>query len=501
MTTANLKGLNQLREHVATLQAGKPSWMESIQDVIVPTFVCPAQEPIHIEDTRSLEPNPPDDPQQARVRAIVSPVQFPSSVQHHKIRVELDVVLSTYPKIWPRLWIRSASATPAALTDDGSFHPHFAAHFYDAIDQHYHRERNPVETLLWFFIHRYFVFNETSEDDRRWPSQLTMPQEFYHSVLRDWKTADALIEGSGDKDLAKPHTEFGSLEEWLDPQVTAWLRQRKDINPPLAGSTKTNGSSDAMSNFPPFAQEISPMVYIFPLFTKTFCERVTAAFLKEKDYAAKHGIPIHRPNNMNKSGAVMKSLGIENLMDVLQDRVLEPIAQELFPETGSEFTNHHSFLVHYAAGLDQHLDMHTDDSDVTFNCCLGIEFTGAKLQICGIMGEPDHRHSKLEFSHRPGWVICHLGRQRHGADNIDSGVRINLIDWNHNKVWRRSAESMAQEYKQESGPPDLQCLSYTHDRDWELYKGKRPVETGRKPWCPPPHAKFVDETPVYPVGD
>eukprot|EP00977_Amphora_coffeiformis_P013441 scaffold3526_cov153-Amphora_coffeaeformis.AAC.16 len=73
MTTANLKGLNHLREHVATLQVAKPSWMESIQDVIVPTFVCPAQEPIHIEDTRALEPNPPDDPQQARVRAIVSP--------------------------------------------------------------------------------------------------------------------------------------------------------------------------------------------------------------------------------------------------------------------------------------------------------------------------------------------------------------------------------------------------------------------------------------------
>lgn len=118
------------------------------------------------------------------------------------------------------------------------------------------------------------------------------------------------------------------------------------------------------------------------------------------------------------------------------------------------------------------------------------------------MGEPNHRHSKLAYAHRPGWVICHLGRQRHGADDIDSGVRINLINWNHNKVWRRSAESMAKEYKQESGPPDPQCLSYTHDRDWEKYKGPRPVDTGRRPWCPPKHAEHMKDVPSpYPVGD
>jgi len=473
--------------------AVQPSWIESIEDVIVPAFVCPADEPMGIEDVRPLEPNPPEDPKQARVRAIVSPVQFPASVQNHKIRIEIDVDLPAYPKDWPRLWIRSASGTPAALTDDGSLHSHVSEHFYNAVNQHPHRERNPLETILWFFVHRYFTSNQTCEHDRLWPSHLTVPHQVYQYILDDWRTADALMEGSGDKDLAKPHKEFGSFEDWLNPQVTEWLRQQR-----------SNPSNDISKSIPYFAQEISPNVYIFPLFTRSFCERITSAFRKEKNYATEQNIPVRRPNNMNKSGAIMKSLGMENLMDVLQDRVLEPIAQNLFPETGSECTNHHSFLVHYAAGLDQQLDMHTDDSDVTFNCCLGQEFTGAKLQVCGIMGDSDHRQFKVEYSHRPGWVICHMGRQRHGADNIDSGVRINLIHWNHNKVWRRSAEHMAHEYKQENGPPDLQCLSYTHDRDWEKYKGgERPVDTGgRRPWCPPPHAEFAgSEAPIYPVGD
>jgi hypothetical protein len=443
-----------------------------------------------VDDVRTLEPNDPDDPKQARVRAIVTPTNFPKEVQHHKIRMELDVDLSSYPNsAWPKLWIRSASATPASLTDDGSFHSHFATHFEEAMDDHPHREGNPVETILWFFVNRYLTLKP--KDDEKWPSHLTIPHQFHHHILEEWKTADAMMEGSGDKDLAKPHEEFGSLEPWLDPQVKNWLRQREE-----------SGSTGKAITKPPFAEEISPNVFIFPMFTQDFCQRVVSAFLNEKDYASKNGIPIHRPNNMNTSGAIMKSLGMEALMEVLQDRILEPIGQDLFPETGSEFTNHHSFLVHYTAGADLGLDMHTDDSDVTFNCCLGQEFTGAKLQICGVMGEPNHRHSKLEYAHRPGWVICHLGRQRHGADDIDSGERINLINWNHNKVWRRSAESMAKEYKQENGPPDPQCLSYTHDRDWEEYKGKRPYDTGRRPWCPPKHAEYVGETPApYPVGD
>ena len=489
----NNKGLKILREHVAEIQAQKPAWINSVHDVIIPKFVCPPEEPMGLDDVKDLQVNDDNSaPQQARVRALVTPVHFPKSVQHHTIRMELDVDLGTYPQVWPRLWIRSASATPASLTDDGSFHPHFAEHFFEAMDSHSHRERNPVETILWFFVHRYLAFpNQWQDQDSKWPSHLTIPSQFHHHILDEWKIADELMKGSGDPDLAKSHEEFGSLEEWLDPKVTEWLKKKQQ-------TPNKSTTDDNKPNQPSFVEEISPGIYMFPLFSQTFCQRLTTAFLKEKDYAAQHNIPVRRPNNMNQSGAILKALGMESLMDVLQDRVLEPIAQDLFPVTGAEFTQHHSFLVHYdtkAGHKDHHLDMHTDDSDVTFNCCLGLDFTGAKLQFCGIMGDPDHRHSKLEYAHKPGWVVCHLGRQRHGADDITSGTRISLINWNHNKVWRRSAESMAQEYKAESGPPDLKCLSYTHDKDWEQYKGERPVQTGRKPWCPPAHAQHMNNVP------
>ena len=82
--------------------------------------------------------------------------------------------------------------------------------------------------------------------------------------------------------------------------------------------------------------------------------------------------------------------------------------------------------------------MHTDDSDVTFNVCLGLNFEGAGLQFCGLMGAPNHRHHTYTYQHVRGSCVCHLGRKRHGADDITSGERLNIILWNHSSTYRDS---------------------------------------------------------------
>jgi len=83
-------------------------------------------------------------------------------------------------------------------------------------------------------------------------------------------------------------------------------------------------------------------------------------------------------------------------MGKFQEEVTQPIASVLFPTEGEWLDEHHSFSVRYKAGEDLGLDMHTDDSDVTFNVCLGKPgFTAAGLTFCGIMGRPDHRVFRL----------------------------------------------------------------------------------------------------------
>ena len=74
--------------------------------------------------------------------------------------------------------------------------------------------------------------------------------------------------------------------------------------------------------------------------------------------------------------------------------------------------------------------MHTDASHVTLNVCLGKNFTGAKLTFCGIMGKNDHRQFRFQYEHVKGQCLIHLGNQRHGACDIETGERVNLIMWN-----------------------------------------------------------------------
>ena len=264
--------------------------------------------------------------------------------------------------------------------------------------------------------------------------------------------------------------------------------------------------------------EEAPGVFSFELFSDAFC----AAFLDEVDHYRNSGLPIRRPNSMNNYGPrrrvrpvrrregarargtgrpsspvvglIVNEIGMRGAIDQLQREVLLPIARSLWPREASSFHTHHSFMVQYKKSEDPGLDMHTDDSDVTFNVCLGKRFSGAGLTFCGGMGQPDHRQFSFNYRHKKGRAVVHLGTKRHGADDIQSGERRNLIIWNHNRDWRLSDEyaKRSQRYQRESAPPDARCLSYTHDRDFGDFKAYPPgtEDKARRAWCPPPRACY-----------
>ena len=106
---------------------------------------------------------------------------------------------------------------------------------------------------------------------------------------------------------------------------------------------------------------------------------------------------------MNSYGLVLNEIGMEATFDALQACCLRKIGSLLFPVEGL-LDRHHSFIVQYAAGKDLGLDMHVDNSDVTFNVCLGRKFRGAGLTFCGYMGDPHHRHRSHVYHH--GWAAA-----------------------------------------------------------------------------------------------
>jgi len=222
-------------------------------------------------------------------------------------------------------------------------------------------------------------------------------------------------------------------------------------------------------------------VFSFPIFTEEFC----ATFVEEIFNFYDSGLPARRPNSMNNYGIILNEIGMEPMIDKLQE-MLQPLGDMLWPGPGNAWDGHHCFIVRYRAGEDLGLDMHTDDSDVTFNICLGVEFDGAGLQFCGMMGAPKHRKWSNTYKHVKGRCVCHLGRKRHGADDISAGERLNLILWNHSSTYRDSDEYKEVDYFPEEGPPDEVCVSYTHDRDYGNFKeyptGKE--KSKGRGWCP-----------------
>jgi len=266
------------------------------------------------------------------------------------------------------------------------------------------------------------------------------------------------------------------LAELLDPQLRDLLRDA--LSRPSRSLARTHLLSSGL------IKEIVPgLVFSFRVFSDAFCEKLMEEI--RHFYASK--LPAKRPNSMNNYGIILNDIGLEPLIFTLQDAIIQPLAATLLPEAGSELESHHAFTIRYRGGEDTHLDVHTDDSDITFNVNIYSNYSGAPLVFCGINGAPDHRLFKVAYQHELGHAVLHLGRHRHGAEDITSGERMNLVVWSYSHNFRTSSVSK-KVHQREQSRPDKRCVSYTHDRDFGQFRawpeGKKERHLGAG-WCPP----------------
>jgi hypothetical protein len=215
-------------------------------------------------------------------------------------------------------------------------------------------------------------------------------------------------------------------------------------------------------------------VYAFDLFKERFCAMLT----EEVDAYEVSGLPKRRPNTMNASGLIVNEIGMWGLMTDVVRAIASPLASALYRDEifADSLDHHHSFVVHYARDKDTRLDMHHDASEVTLNVCLGRDhFEGAGLRFCGRFGDANHRAGpSFSVPHVPGRAVMHLGRQRHGADVIAAGERMNLIVWARSSAFRAAAayghcDPDGYPRAPEVGDPTPECLSEANDHDFERW--------------------------------
>ena len=268
-------------------------------------------------------------------------------------------------------------------------------------------------------------------------------------------------------------------------QVSTWLDER---------FLQLIDATERGDDVTPMVTEVTSEVYSFPMLNEAACRTL----IEEVAHFGDSGLSARRPNSMNNYGVVLNDVGLQPALSALQ-ALVQPVARALFPVEGESLDDHHTFVVSYRPHQDKGLDMHTDDSDVTLNVCLGDEFTASGLTFCGTMGTASHRQLSTRYHHARGQAVLHLGRRRHGADDIQSGHRINLVMWSYNRAYRASADYRRRGYAyvKEGAPPSPECTSFTHDRDYVQVRGaddpavrRRAAKFTRTAWCPPPSLEY-----------
>lgn len=203
---------------------------------------------------------------------------------------------------------------------------------------------------------------------------------------------------------------------WLRPEV---CRALADGSGKALRSVLTEVCRDSLGH----------AVYRMELFSPEFCDLL----LDELDHIEASGIPLRRPNGMNRYGAILSNLGFqEELLQPLMKQVVLPFARELWPEwvAAEDCDETYGFVVRYRLGEDVDLAEHADTSNVTLNACLGREFAGGDLYFKGVRftGSAEDKEERL-VGHSKGSALLHLGGHFHGVHPLTAGERSNLVLW------------------------------------------------------------------------
>eukprot|EP00804_Cyclotella_cryptica_P025599 CCRYP_002833-RA/>CCRYP_002833-RA protein AED:0.00 eAED:0.00 QI:132/-1/1/1/-1/1/1/95/385 len=198
------------------------------------------------------------------------------------------------------------------------------------------------------------------------------------------------------------------------------------------------------------------------------------------DDAVESGIPMRRPNGMNRNGFILDrqvngAIPIKFFMDFLEDeiinRVVRPVGRMLFKEfVGcNDDIEYFAFTIIYDGSeinekeqlqmRDAQLNEHRDASVITMNINLNLpheHYEGSDVFFRDFpesavdneflvnfgIESPGEKVSHVKFS--PGMAIVHLGAHRHGSSRIlphtepkkssvdtaeRSGIRYNLVIW------------------------------------------------------------------------
>lgn len=207
------------------------------------------------------------------------------------------------------------------------------------------------------------------------------------------------------------------------------------LNPDLVRSISIESRNKTL--FSSLFQETAVSdVYTFQLFTPSFVQSLR----EELQHHEASGIPLRRPNGMNRFGTILSDLGFSEMMHRLVSDYLVIAARLLFPNHvgPSDITHSYPFTVHYQPGQDVKLAEHTDASTITVNICLQPSEQDTPVLYFKEQRTPQPNAPVAATTATatyidlatPGEAVIHLGQHVHGVADVDSpSPRQQLVVW------------------------------------------------------------------------
>jgi len=260
---------------------------------------------------------------------------------------------------------------------------------------------------------------------------------------RALKAPPALSTDSGETEAMEFWNEHGKLlhAAWLE-----WEKTQEDL-PVLDDSIYDRTLRDAVQTawkdpnkedaVRQLWEEIAPNVFACQLLQPDRIADLRAYI----DGASTAGIPMRRPNGMNRFGIILDpntegSLllsGLDKFYQNLVDEYVRPLGRLFFPEymQPPDDMDSYAFTIRYKEGEDVSLSEHSDASLITMNINLNLpsqsnetNYEGSTLYF--VDDETGEQH-KVRF--QPGMAVLHRGLTRHAAEPIAHGERTNMVVW------------------------------------------------------------------------
>jgi hypothetical protein len=366
--------------------------------------------------------------------------------------------------------------------DAGSFNPlRCKSHLWHALEG---LDRYPNYLSRWNEECHMDLLEQALESQlskvRQQRHQVHAYKTFLRNIVRD---VDAMDDGSSPfHNLIKPPSSWKALQDRkiLHPRLlrAMWKsKQFRSSSPPEFQSVMEGRAPIALdvSQLTDVMDEELPDVYSLPVlhheFGELLCDWIEEVSSRAQQKLSTQTTPLQSATvrasfgdydnyliSMSYRPFDLSDIGLDWLVKLLFYLVVRPVSAHLFRDDNDELTKEHGlsstsdcaspvlssldwvhgFVAGYAPDPTpsrprQHLVMHTDDSEVTLNVCIGRKgFTGGVLSFGGMRGRAWKRggaSSSGEYEPEPGRAVLHAGRHLHSVSPVTCGSRFALVLW------------------------------------------------------------------------